>query len=127
MAGPTRRSVIAGAAGAAFAAPALAAAEGGYGMVGKITATPGHGRELAALLMAGAGDMPGCRAYLVALDGANTDIVWVSEAWDSKAAHEASLKLPAVQRAIAKARPIMAGFETVADLTPIGDAARAPR
>jgi quinol monooxygenase YgiN len=122
MAGPSRRTVISGAAGAMLAAP-VAASESGYGMIGKITATAGRGRDLAALLMAGAGGMPGCRAYLVALDAANPDVVWVTETWDSKAAHAASLKLPAVQAAIRKARPIMAGFETVAELNPLGDAA----
>ncbi len=91
-----------------------------HGMIGRITAIPGQRAMLAELLIAGSGDMPGCLSYVVAEDMANPDALLVSEAWDSKESHAASLKLPAVQAAIAKARPLIAGFETIAETRPIG-------
>jgi quinol monooxygenase YgiN len=99
------------------------AAEGGkgmYGMIGKITAAPGQRDALAKLLLSGSADMPGCLSYVVSEDLNNPDALWVAEAWDSKDSHAASLKLPAVQAAIAKARPLIAGFDTAAELKPIG-------
>jgi quinol monooxygenase YgiN len=99
------------------------AAEGGkgmYGMIGKITAIPGQRDALARLLLSGSADMPGCLSYVVSEDLKDPDALWVSEAWDSKDSHAASLKLPAVQQAIVKARPLIAGFDTAAELKPIG-------
>jgi quinol monooxygenase YgiN len=99
------------------------AAEGGrgmYGMIGKITAAPGQRDALAQLLLSGSADMPGCLSYVVSEDLKDPDVLWVSEAWDSKDSHAASLKLPAVQQAIAKARPLIAGFDTAAEVRPIG-------
>jgi hypothetical protein len=41
-------------------------------------------------------------------------------AWDSKASHEASLSLPSVKEAIAKGRPLIAGFNDRVVTTPVG-------
>lgn len=83
-----------------------------YGMIGKMKAKPGMRAELIGLLLNGTAGMPGCLAYIVAEDVGDPDGIWISEIWDSKASHDASLKLPAVQEAIAKGRPMIAGFET---------------
>jgi quinol monooxygenase YgiN len=40
--------------------------------------------------------------------------------WESQAQHKASLQLPAVQAAIAKGRPLIAGFGTRVETAPIG-------
>ena len=66
--------------------------------------------------------MPGCLSYVVAEDLADADALLVTEVWESKAAHEASLSLPAVRAAIAKGRPLIAGFETLAETRPISGA-----
>ena len=118
----TRRGAIAGALAVAVAGPAASAqAHGGmYGMIGKMTAKPGQRGALIALLLEGTAEMPGCLSYVVAEDAASPDAIWVSEAWDSAASHEASLAIPAVRAAIAKARPLMAGFETIATTRPVG-------
>ena len=94
--------------------------KGMYGMIGKITAAPGQRAALARLLLSGSADMPGCLSYVVSEDLKDPNALWVAEAWDSKESHGASLKLPAVQEAIAKARPLIAGFDTAAELKPIG-------
>lgn len=81
-----------------------------YGLVGQMLAKPGKRDELIALMLAETGKMPGCLSYVVAKDSVNADAIWVTEVWESAESHRASLKLPAVQSVIAKARPLIAGF-----------------
>jgi len=91
-----------------------------YGLIGKMTATPGDRDALVAILLEGTNAMPGCLSYVVAHDPANADAIWITEVWDSEASHKASLSLPAVQAAIAKGRPLIAGFSDRVVTTPIG-------
>ncbi|MBL8988666.1 MAG: antibiotic biosynthesis monooxygenase [Gemmatimonadetes bacterium] len=93
-----------------------------YGLIGKITTTPGQRDAFAAILLEGTNEMPGCLSYVVAIDPAEPDALWVTEVWDSKASHEASLALPAVRAAIAKGRAMIAGFSNRVETTPIGGA-----
>ncbi len=72
--------------------------------------TPGQREALIAILLEGTGGMPGCLSYIVAKDVKDANAIWITEVWDSKDSHAASLKLPAVQAAIAKGRPLIAGF-----------------
>ena len=90
-----------------------------YGVIGKIRSTSGKRKELMAYFASGSREMPGNRLYLIAEDRGDPDGLWVTEVWDSKEAHVASLNLPQVQRAIADARPIIAGFETRVEVTPV--------
>ena len=66
--------------------------------------------------------MPGCLSYVVAEDPADGNAIWITEVWDSKASHGASLSLPAVKDAIARGRPLIAGFGDRIETTPIGGA-----
>ena len=93
-----------------------------YGLIGKMTATPGQRDALAAILLEGTGAMPGCLSYIVATDPAEPDALWITEVWDDAESHRASLQLPAVQSAIAKARPIIAGFGNRVETVPVGGA-----
>ena len=82
-----------------------------YGRTGTITAHPGQREALAqALLGSTAEGMPGCRLYLVATSEEQPDSLFITELWDSAEQHRASLQLPAVQAAIAQARPLIAGM-----------------
>lgn len=76
---------------------------------GRLRSTPGNGDALAAILgeQETSEPMPGCHLYLVARDPEDADAVWVTEVWDSKDAHQASLQLAAVQERIARAMPII--------------------
>jgi quinol monooxygenase YgiN len=98
---------------------AMAGTTASFGMIGKIKAKPGTRAELIAILASGTGAMPGCLAYLIAEDAADPDAIWITELWDSKASHAASLQLPAVRDAIAKGRPLIAGFELSAETRPV--------
>ena len=91
-----------------------------YGLIGKFTATPGQRDTLAGILLDGTGTMAGCLSYVVATDPADPDALWVTEVWDSQASHRASLSLPAVQTAIAKGRPLIAGFSNRVETVPLG-------
>lgn len=93
-----------------------------YGLIGQMMAQPGKRADLVAILAQGTGAMPGNIAYLVGEDSANPDAIWIVELWDSKEAHAASLKLPAVQAAIKKGRPLIAGFGTRAEFKPVAKA-----
>jgi quinol monooxygenase YgiN len=97
-----------------------------YGLIGKMTVVPGTRDQLIAILLAGTGNMPGCLSYIVATDPTNADAIWITEVWDSKDSHEASLALPSVKSAIAKARPLIAGFSDRVVTTPIGGHGLAP-
>jgi len=90
-----------------------------YGLIGEIKTVPGKRDELAAIL-AGMGAMPGCLSYIVATDATDDDSLWVTEVWESKQAHSDSLSLPRVQEAIAKGRPVIAGFGTRIETDPVG-------
>ncbi len=91
-----------------------------YGLIGRMKAQPGQRDTLAAILLEGTGAMPGCLSYVVARDPADADALWITEVWDSADSHRASLALPEVQAAIAKGRPLIAGFDSRAETEPLG-------
>ena len=93
-----------------------------YGLIGKMTATPGSRDALTALLLEGTAAMPGCLSYVVAHDTTEPDAIWITEVWDNETSHKGSLSLPAVQAVIAKARPLIAGFSNRVVTTPVGGA-----
>jgi len=119
-----RRPVLAGLALALLGGRALARGTAmedeivPFGMTGKMTAQPGKRAELIAILGAGTGKMPGCLAYLIAEDVKEPDAIWITEIWDRQGSHQASLQLPEVQAAIAKGRPLIAGFELSVETRP---------
>lgn len=91
-----------------------------YGLIGKIRCVPGQREALASILVQGTAAMPGCRSYVVAADALDPDALWVTEVWDSPTSHKASLSLPQVQQAIAKGKPLIAGFGERFETNPIG-------
>ncbi|MCB9153642.1 MAG: antibiotic biosynthesis monooxygenase [Caldilineae bacterium] len=91
-----------------------------YGLIGKMMATPGRRDELAAILLEGLQAMPGLRSYIVANDPADPDALWVTEVWQDKESHANSLSLPSVQAAIARGRPLIAGFAERFETEPLG-------
>jgi quinol monooxygenase YgiN len=91
-----------------------------YGLIVKMVATAGKRDELISLLLQGTAAMPGCLSYVIARDSADDDGIWVTEVWIDKASHDASLSLPAVQKTIAAARPMIAAFNSPVVTTPVG-------
>ncbi len=91
-----------------------------YGLIGKINATEGRRDELIEILLQGTRDMPGCLTYIIAKDVESADAIWITEVWESEAHHQASLELPDVQDAMAKGRPLIAGFGERFETEPVG-------
>lgn len=119
-----RREILAGGLAMALTGtPVLAQTEGArsmFGLIGKMRAVVGERDALIALLLEGIGGMPGCFSYVVARDPADADAIWITEVWDSRESHRASLQLPAVRATIARARPLIAGFESGTETQPVG-------
>jgi len=83
-----------------------------YGLHGKMTARSGNGDDLAGILLQAAQIMetaPGCHLYVVSRDPANPNDIYVTEAWDSKEEHDASLAMEGVPELIARAMPMLEG------------------
>ncbi len=91
-----------------------------YGLISKMMAKPGLRDALVAAMRGSTADMPGCLSYVLALDPADPDALWITEVWTDQAAHQASLSLPEVQAAIGEARPLIAGFGERIETEPIG-------
>lgn len=91
-----------------------------YGLIGKIRAVAGQRDALIRILTTGVSGMPGCLSYVVAQDPTDPDVIWVTEVWDSQDSHRASLTLPSVKDAIARGRPLIAGFEQHVETVPVG-------
>lgn len=119
-----RREILAGGLAVATLAVPLAVqakeSKTMYGLIGQMKAAPGKRDELVAILSESAEGMPGCLSYIVAKDAADPDALWITEVWTDKDSHAASLKLPSVQAAIARARPIFAGFGHRFETVPVG-------
>lgn len=91
-----------------------------YGLIGKLRAQPGKRDDLIALMLGETPEMLGCKSYVIARDPKEEDIVWITEVWDSALNHKASLQIPEVKAVIAKAMPLIAGFESHQETEPIG-------
>ncbi|MCB0567835.1 MAG: antibiotic biosynthesis monooxygenase [Phaeodactylibacter sp.] len=84
-----------------------------YGLYGKLKAQAGKGDELAAILLQAAElvrTAKGCHIYIIGKDTQDGDVIWVTEVWDSKEAHDESLKAEAVRQLIGKAMPLLDGL-----------------
>jgi quinol monooxygenase YgiN len=117
-----RREILAGALAALIPEVAMGdETQGKYGLFGKLIAKPGKRDELIGYLGEGTGAMPGNILYVLSTSPTEPDAVWIYEVWETKQHHADSLKLPAVQAAIARARPIIAGFGPERfEMTPVG-------
>lgn len=91
-----------------------------YGLIGKMTAVSGQRDALIAILLEGVRDMPGCLSYVVAKDPSDTNAIWITEVWDNQDSHKASLSLPSVKQAIARGKPLIAGFGDSVVTEPVG-------
>ena len=91
-----------------------------YGLIGKMVAHDKKRDELISILLDGTKGMPGCLSYVISKDMTDENALWVTEVWDSKENHQASLSLEAVQLAISKGKPLIAGFGERFETTPVG-------
>jgi quinol monooxygenase YgiN len=90
-----------------------------YGLIVKLTLLPGKREEAISLLAESSSNMPGCFSYVIANDAADENVLWVTEVWESKASHDASLSLRAAQVVLPKVKPLLANLEKIAETNPI--------
>ncbi len=91
-----------------------------YGLINRFTAQPGRRDELAALMMAHDGPIPGCRSFVVAHDPKDPDALWITEVWDSEEVWKASLDIPGIKASVDKAVPLIAGWGEPIVTAPVG-------
>ena len=91
-----------------------------YGLIGRFVAVPGKRDALISILLESTDGMPGCLSYVVAKDPKDAVGIWITEVWDSPESHKASLALPSVKTAIARAMPLIASFQEHFETEPVG-------
>ena len=93
-----------------------------YGMVGKLTTAPEDRDKLIDILTQaaeGMQDLEACHLYVVSKDADDDGAVWVMELWESKEAHDESLKLDSVRNLIGQAMPLLKGQPEGTTLIPV--------
>ena len=90
-----------------------------FGLIAKLTIVPGRRQQVIDLLSGSTRDMPGCFSYVIAKDAADANVLWVTEVWESQAAHDASFALRAVQAVLPQVKPLVANFEKIATTEPV--------
>ncbi|HEY7173567.1 MAG TPA: antibiotic biosynthesis monooxygenase, partial [Micromonosporaceae bacterium] len=75
-----------------------------------------------AILCSGADGLraAGCSRYVVGLDPDDDVTIWVTEVWQSREHHAASLQLPETKAAIASAMPMLTGEFTAQEMNVVG-------
>lgn len=83
-----------------------------YLLQGSLKAKPGKREDLATILLKASklvSTAKGCRLYLVSKNENETDMVYVTEMWDSKQDHDDSLNVKGVRELIMTAMPLLEG------------------
>jgi quinol monooxygenase YgiN len=90
-----------------------------YGFRATMTARPGKGDELVALLLTAATD-EACLLYLVGRSASNRDVVHVTEGWTSKEAHAANFASERAKVFVARIAPLVVDQGEYQDEVPVG-------
>lgn len=93
-----------------------------YGIIGQMKVAEGQRDALIAILAVGTRGMPGNISYVISKDQSDENAIWITEYWESKDAHAASLQLESVQAAIGKGRALIEGFGHRFEVTPVAGA-----
>jgi len=66
-----------------------------YGYIGSMKATAGHRDDVISILLSGVDGLrrAGCHLYVVSAAQGDDETIWVSEVWESKEHHDASLAM----------------------------------
>jgi quinol monooxygenase YgiN len=92
-----------------------------------MTARPGRGDEVIALLLAAPSlAHPDCAVFLVGRSAADPDVVHVTEGWTSADAHTAFFATGPAQALVAALQPLLSGESAYTDEIPVGGRAVFP-
>lgn len=81
-----------------------------YGLYARLQAREGKGKELVSILLQAAeiiSRIEECHLYLINTDQSNSDLIWVTEVWNTKEAHDRSLTIEDVRQLIGQAMPLL--------------------
>jgi quinol monooxygenase YgiN len=93
----------------------------GHGFHATLTARPGKGDELVALLLGSPSlTSDDCLVFLVSRSASNADSVSVAEGWSSKEAHGRFFASDIAQAYIARFAALVEGESIYADQIPVG-------
>ncbi|MDT0469917.1 putative quinol monooxygenase [Streptomyces gibsoniae] len=93
-----------------------------YGCIVSMKTQPGSRDEVVSILLSAADGLreAGCDLYVVGLSHDDDVTIWVTEVWQTKEHHDASLELPEAKAAISKAMPMLKGGFTKQELSVAG-------
>ena len=93
-----------------------------YGYLGSMKVKPGCREDVVAILTGGADGLraAGCLLYVVGVANDDDVTIWVSEVWQSKEHHDASLQLPETRAAVGVALPMLTDEFTSHETTVVG-------
>ena len=92
-----------------------------HGFHATMTAQPGKGDALVALLLAAPSlTNDDCLVFLVARSASNSDLVTVTEGWSSPEAHGRFFASDIAQAYVARFAPLVAGESRYVDEVPVG-------
>lgn len=83
-----------------------------YGLIASLKAKEGKANELSQILLKASelvSTSKGCISYIVSFDTEDTNLIWITEVWDTKTDHDESLKNPEVRALIGTAMPLLDG------------------
>jgi len=97
----------------------------GYGFSATMTALPGRGDELVALVLSGLNEgnpasSEHCLVYLVSRSAATPDVVHLIEGWTSEDDHHRLFATDAAHALVAKFAELLDGESVYGDLVPVG-------
>ncbi|MEO3814709.1 antibiotic biosynthesis monooxygenase [Sphaerisporangium sp. B11E5] len=95
-----------------------------YGFQSTLTAKPGKGDELVALLLTGLrpgnpGASEDCLVYLVSRSASDPDVVHITEGWTTEEAHHRLFAGEAAQALVARFAPMLAKDAEYTDYVPL--------
>jgi len=85
-----------------------------FGMQAILEASPGKGDELAEIMLQASkivSTLQGCELYIVQQSLTDSSKILITEVWENKEFHQASLSNSSVRELIGKAKPILVGME----------------
>lgn len=93
-----------------------------YGCLASMKTRPGFRGEVVSILLSAVDGLrdAGCALYVVGLSDEDDTTIWVTEVWESKEQHDASLELPGAKEAVSRAMPMLTGEFTKQEISVAG-------
>ena len=91
-----------------------------YGLIVKLTSAPGRRGELIEMMGGEDSDtVAGCLSFIVGEDADDANVLWITEVWESRESHEASMAAPAAKESFKDADTLIVGHEKIATTMPV--------